>query len=255
MRLQDKSIVVTGASAGMGRAIVELFVQEGANVIAVARRKDRLDELAESLKDAPGTIVPFVGDISKLQDNEAMIECALSEFGQFDVLVNNAGIMDDMSAIGDMTDEMLEKLIRVNTFGPFYAMRKAVQVFLAQGDEDEGGTIINIASAGAEHHIAGVAYAASKAAVIAATKNTAFMYMDQGIRCNAIAPGGVMTEIGLTMPPASEFGRSRMATLLPLAPVLGMPEDIANVALFLASDESSYVNGIVLTVDGGWTND
>jgi len=255
MRLENKSVVVTGASAGMGRAIVELFVQEGANVVAVARRKERLDELAESLKDAPGKIVTFVGDVSKLEDNEAMIECALAEFGQFDVLVNNAGIMDDMSAIGDMSDELLEKLIRVNTFGPFYAMRKAVQVFLAQGEEEEGGTIINIASAGAEHHVAGVAYAASKAAIVAATKNTAFMYMKKGIRCNAIAPGGIMTEISLSMPAPTELGRNRIGTLLAMAPPVGMPADIANAALFLASAESSYVNGVVLYVDGGWTND
>ena len=255
MRLEGKSIVVTGASAGMGRAIAELFVQEGANVVAVARRKELLDELAESLAGAPGRLVPFKGDIGKREDNEAMIDRAIEEFGRLDVLVNNAGVMDDMAPIGDMSDEMLENLIRVNTFGPFYAMRKAVQVFLAQGDEDEGGTIVNIASIGAEHHTAGVAYAASKAAIVAATKNTAYMYMEQGIRCNAISPGGVITDIGLSMPKSNEFGEARMSVLLALAPELGMPEDIANVALFLASDESSYVNGINLTADGGWSND
>jgi NAD(P)-dependent dehydrogenase (short-subunit alcohol dehydrogenase family) len=254
MRLQDKSVVVTGASAGIGRAIVELFAQEGANIVAVARRLELLEELVEELKDAPGTVVPFKGDVSIRENNEAMIDCALKQFGRLDVLVNNAGIMDDMTAMGDVSDEMIEDIFAVNTFGPMYAMRKAAQVFLAQGDEDEGGVIVNIGSIGAAHHTAGVAYGASKAALITATKNTAFMYLDQGIRCNVISPGGVMTDIALSMPKSNEFGQGRMETLLPLAPELGMPEDIAQVALFLASDESHYVNGVVLTADGGWMN-
>ena len=130
-------------------------------------------------------------------------------------------------------------------------MRKAVEVFLKQGD---GGNIINTCSVGAVHHTAGIAYCASKAAIAAATKNTAFMYMEQGIRCNGIAPGGVVTDIPLVMPKADEFGFSRTSSLLVHSPELGMPEDIANAALFLASDESSFINGVILTCDGGWTN-
>jgi NAD(P)-dependent dehydrogenase (short-subunit alcohol dehydrogenase family) len=176
---------------------------------------------------------------------------AIKEFGRLDVLVNNAGIMDDMSPVAEMSDEMLEELMRVNTYGPLYAMREAVKVFLAQG---EGGNIINIASVGSEHNTAGVAYAASKAALVAVTKNTAFMYMGDEIRCNAISPGGVLTEIALSMPPSKESGMGRVSDLLSFAPEMGMPEDIAAVALFLASDESHFVNGTVITADGGWTN-
>ena len=97
MRLEGKSVVVTGASSGMGKAIVELFVKEGAAVVAVARRKERLEALVESLQDAPGKVVAFAGDVSKREDNEAMIDLAVSEFGKLDVLVNNAGVMDDMA--------------------------------------------------------------------------------------------------------------------------------------------------------------
>lgn len=251
MRLENKSIVVTGASAGMGHAIATRFAQEGANVIAVARRQDRLEALAEAMGDAPGRIVPFVGDMGIEQTSEDMIDLALREFGRLDALVNNAGIMDDMSPVGEMSNEMLETLMRVNTYGPLYAMRRAVRAFLAQG---EGGSIINIASVGAVHNTAGVAYAASKAALVAATKNTAFMYMEQGIRCNAISPGGVLTEIAMVMPPSNPFGMERIGNLLSFAPEMGMPEDIASAALFLASDESHFVNGSVLTADGGWTN-
>ena len=251
MKLEGKTVVVTGASAGLGKSISELFVQEGANVVAVARRQTLLDELAASLKDAAGKIVTFVGDVSKKGDNEAMIDLAVTKFGRLDVLINNAGIMDDVSAIGDVTDEMLEKLINVNTFGPLYAMRKAVQVFLKQ---DDGGNIINIVSVGAFCNIAGVAYNLSKAAMVSATKHTAFMYLENEIRCNAIAPGGIMTDISQVMPTSNEFGKARVDTVIDLMPKLGEPEDIAATALFLASDESKFINGVILTVDGGWTN-
>jgi NAD(P)-dependent dehydrogenase (short-subunit alcohol dehydrogenase family) len=251
MRLEGKTAVVTGASAGMGQAIASLFVQEGANVVAVARRQERLEELAESLAGAAGRIVIFSGDIGVEATSTQMIDLAVKEFGKLDILVNDAGIMDDMSPVAEVSNEMLDDLLRVNTLGPIYAMRKAVQVFLGQG---EGGNIINIASVGAEHNTAGVAYAASKAAIVAATKNTAFMYLDDEIRCNAISPGGVMTEIALVMPPSKESGMERVGTLLALSPEMGMPEDIAAVALFLASDESHFVNGTVVTADGGWTN-
>lgn len=251
MRLENKVAVVTGASAGMGRAIAERFAQEGARVIAVARRQNLLEELADELKDAPGKVIPCAGDIGDEDTSRAMIARAVKEFGSLDILVNNAGIMDDMSPIAEMSNEMLTELMRVNAYGPIYAMREAVKVFLEQGT---GGNIINIASVGSEHNTAGIAYAASKAALVAATKNTAFMYIDDEIRCNAISPGGVLTDIALTMPPSKESGMQRISNLLSFAPEMGMPEDIAAVALFLASDESHFVNGTVITADGGWTN-
>lgn len=249
MKLHGKSIVVTGASSGMGKAIVERFVREGANIVAVARRKERLEELAGALKDAPGKVVPFSGDISKEETVVGAIDLAVSEFGRLDILINNAGIMDDMSPIGDATNEKMEQIFNVNVFGPMYAMRKAVQVFLAQGD---GGNIINVASLGAMRTAAGAVYCASKAAVVSLTKNTAYMYLPQGIRCNAIAPGGITTEIGTSMGMPNMAGYGRVKNVLATAPAPGSPEQIASAALFLASDDSGYVNGDVLLVDGGW---
>ena len=159
MKLAGKVAVVTGASSGMGRSIVELFVKEGCNVVAVARRKERLDALAESLKDADGKVIVFTGDISSRKINEEMISCAVEHFGKLDILVNNAGIMDDMSPIGDVTDEKYEQIMKVNVYGPMAAMRKAVNAFKSQGTK---GCIINVASVGGMRTCAGAVYCASK---------------------------------------------------------------------------------------------
>jgi len=249
MKLHNKSIVITGASSGMGKAIVELFAREGANIIAVARRLERLEELAASLKDAPGKVIPYQGDVSRQEVMEGAIDTAVKEFGRLDVLVNNAGVMDDMSPIGDFTNEKLEQVFSVNVYGPMYSMRKAVQVFLEHGD---GGNIINVASLGAMRTAAGAIYCASKAAVVSMTKNTAFMYIPNGIRCNAIAPGGIATEIASSMGMPNMNGYGRVQKVLATSPEPGTAENIAAAALFLACDDSSYVNGDVLLVDGGW---
>jgi len=248
MRLKDKSVVVTGASSGMGKAIVTLFAKEGANVVAFARRKERLEELAEELKGYSGKVVPFAGDVSKQKDIESAIDTAVKEFGKFDILVNNAGVMDDMGAIGDFTNEKLDQVFQVNVYGPMFAMRKAVSIFKEQGS----GNIINVASLGAMRTCAGAVYCASKAALVSLTKNTAFMYQPDGIRCNAIAPGGITTEIATSMGMPNMAGYGRVQKVLAAAPEPGSAENIANAALFLASDESAYITGDVLVVDGGW---
>ncbi len=251
MRLNGKSVVVTGASSGMGKAIVELFVKEGASVVAVARRKERLDALVESLQGEPGKVIAMAGDVSKREDNEAMIELAVKEFGKLDVLVNNAGVMDDMAPIAEVTDEKYEYVMGINVYGPMAAMRKACQVFLGQGN---GGNIINVSSVGASHQAAGPVYGASKAALNTMSRNTAFMYQKEGIRCNVIAPGGISTEIGAAMGMPNMTGYSKISGVLKLSPPQGQAADIANAALFLASDESAYISGVVMPVDGGWTS-
>ena len=158
MKLKGKSVVVTGASSGMGKAIVERFAKEGANIIAVARRRERLEALAESLKNEPGKVIPYVGDISKEETNIDAIDAAVKHFGRLDILINNAGVMDDMSPIGDVRNETIDHVFSVNLYAPIYAMRKAVQVFLEQGD---GGNIVSIASLGGLRTVAGAVYSAS----------------------------------------------------------------------------------------------
>ena len=249
MKMENKVVVVTGASSGMGRAIVERFVREGAKVVAVARRRERLEALAAELADAPGKVAVYVGDIGSREVNEGMIDFAVETFGALDVLVNNAGIMDDMAPIGDATDEKYEQVMRVNVYGPMTAIRKAVNYFKEAG---RPGNIINITSEGGTHSCAGVIYCASKAAMNSVTRNTSYMYQNDNIRCNAIAPGGINTEIANSMGMPNMAGYERVKTVLACAPKLGSPEQIAAAALFLASDESSYVNGVILPVDGGW---
>lgn len=258
MELEGKSVVVTGAAAGIGNAVVELFLDNGANVVAVDTQGERLENLCEEWADKPGRVIAFVGDVSEEATTDGMIDAAIENFGTFDVLVNNAGVMDDNTAIGDMSDEMMEHVFAVNTYGPMRAMRKAVNAFVAlnpdaEEDDETIGSIINIVSVGAVHQTAGASYCASKGALLSATKNTAFMYIHKGIRCNAICPGGIITDLPITMPTANDFGFSRTSELLVHSSLLGMPEDVANAALFLAKDDSHFINGAVLNVDGAWT--
>lgn len=249
MKLKNKAIVVTGASSGIGKAIVELFVKEGANVIAVARRAERLASLAESLKGEDGECIPFTGDVSRREDCEAMIDECIKHFGKLDVLVNNAGVMDNMATVANCTDEKYEYIMGINVYGPMAAMRKAVNVFLEQGN---GGNIITVSSFGAYHPVSGAVYSASKAAVNALALHTAFAYAKEHIRSNVIAPGGINTEINTSMGQLDMDGYGRIRGVHALMPATGESMDIANCALFLASDDSSFISGQVIGVDGGW---
>lgn len=191
-----------------------------------------------------------MGDVSKKEACEGMIDFALEQFGRLDVLVNNAGVMDDMAAAAEFLDEKYDYVMGINVYGPMCAMRKAVQVFLRQGG---GGNIITVSSVGGMHQAAGVVYGASKAAVNAMVRHTAFAYRNEKIRCNAIAPGGINTEIAQAMGAPNMDGFGRIQGVQALMPGTGEVKDIASAALFLASDESGFISGQILAVDGGWT--
>ncbi|RFU68547.1 SDR family oxidoreductase [Bacillus sp. V59.32b] len=251
MRLNEKVAVVTGAASGMGKAIAELYAKEGAKVILADYNFEGAETVASGIVANGGTAKAVKANVAESSDIENMINTAVSEFGTLDILVNNAGIMDGFEPVGDITDEKWDRIFDINTKSVMRATRKAVSIFLEKGK----GVIVNTASTGGFNGAhAGVAYTASKHAVVGITKNTGFMYANKGIRCNAIAPGATITNIESTMTNLNEFGTSRTQVAQSVIPRAGQPEEIAQVALFLASDESSFVNGTVVTADAGWTS-
>ena len=249
MRLSNKVAVVTGAGSGMGRAIAERFAAEGAQVVAADINADTLKEVVNGIEAKGGQVTSILANMAVEAEVEAMIEAAIKAYGKLDILVNNAGIMDNMAPVGEVTNAMWERVFAVNVMGPMQASRKAVNLML----QAEGGVIINVASVGGlQGGRAGAAYTASKHAIIGLTKNTAYMYAQKGIRCNAICPGAVETNIASSMTGISEFGASRQGGTMAALPRAGKPAEIAEVALFLASADSSFVNGVALTADAGW---
>ena len=249
MRLENKVVLLTGASAGIGRDTALLFAKEGAKVVAVARREERLKEIAEQSKDLAGEIVAFKADISKQEDIDKMVDFTMDKYGKIDVLVNNAGVMDNFEPVTEVTDEDWNKIISINLTAPMKTLRKVLPIMVKQ----EKGSIVNISSLGGLFGArAGASYTSSKFALTGLTKNTAYMYMEQGVRCNSIHPGGVETEITDNLKP-SEFGMDRVMKGIANNLRSGSGEEIANIALFLASDESSFVNGATITADAGWT--
>lgn len=250
MKLKDKVAVVTGAASGMGKEIAALYAKEGAKVIAADLNLEGAEAVVKEIEQNNGKAKAVKVNVAKQEDIDNMIDTAVNAYGTLDILVNNAGIMDGFEPAGDILDERWDLIFDVNTKGVMRAMRKALPIFL----EKEQGVIINTASTGGFNGAhAGAAYGASKHAVIGLTKNTGYMYAQKGIRCNAIAPGGVATNISSSMGNVSEFGMERTKPVQAVMPRVGQPEEIAQAALFLASEESSFVNGTVLTADGGWT--
>ena len=251
-KLENKVSVITGAGSGMGKEIALLFAAEGSKVIATDIDQKRLDALKIEIKEKGGEVTTLISNIAKEEDIENMISVAVSTYGTLDILVNNAGIMDHFAPVAELENAMWEKVMKVNVDGPFKAMRSALKIFLKKGN----GVIVNIASIGGLNAArAGAAYTASKHAVIGLTKNTGYMYSKSGIRCNAIAPGAVNTNIGDTIDfsKITPLVNERIMPGMALNPRTGEPSEIAKVALFLSSDDSSFVNASVITVDGGWS--
>lgn len=250
MRLQGKVAIVTGAASGMGKAIAELYAKEGAKVVVSDYNFEGAKSVVEAIKAAGGEAIANRTNVAELADLENLFAETKAAFGKLDILVNNAGIMDGMEPVGEISDERWDRVFAVNTTGVMRAMRIATNIFLEQG---YGVIINNISAGGLRGARAGAAYTASKHAVTGLTKNTAYMYANSGIRCNGIAPGGVETNIGASMTNLSQFGMGRQQTGMATMPRSGKPEEIAQLALFLGSDESSFINGQIIAADAGWT--
>jgi NAD(P)-dependent dehydrogenase (short-subunit alcohol dehydrogenase family) len=252
MRLEGKVALITGAGSGMGRAMAHLFTAEGAKVVAAEWHEETLKEVVDEVTATGGQIVGVQGNVALEADCEKVIDAAIQAYGRLDVLCNNAGVMDTNQGVAELTNEMWERVIGINLNGPMFLSRKAVPIMIAQG----GGSIVNTSSlAGLGGGAAGAAYTVSKHGLIGLTRNTAFVYALDGVRCNAIAAGAVETNIMQSVDPAKmdPKGSARFNTWYAAIPAQLKPTDIANLALFLASDESKMINGAIVTADGGWS--
>ena len=242
-RFTGKTVIVTGAGSGIGRATASRVAREGGRVVAVDVSQERLDEFAAEHDGAD--VVTLVADIT---DDTKVAEIVAAAGERIDGLANIAGIMDDMTPIAELTDPVWDRVMRVNVDGTMKLMRAVAPVMLAQGS----GSIVNTASEAAlRGSAAGVAYTASKHAVVGLTKSTAFMYGPSGLRVNAVAPGPTITNIEATF--ASPLGAQRVRQAMAVLPDAAEAEALAASITFLLSDDGVNVNGVVLASDGGWS--
>ncbi|MBB5779122.1 SDR family NAD(P)-dependent oxidoreductase [Nonomuraea jabiensis] len=242
----DRVALITGAGSGIGRAMAVAFAKAGARVVACDIDKESAGQTAEEIGEAA---VAVSADISDEASVAALTEAAIGAYGRIDVLCNNAGIMDTMALPADIPVELWERVLRVNLTGTFLVTHAVLPHMLRQGS----GSIVNTASeAGIRGGAAGAAYTASKHGVVGLTRSVAWAHAKDGIRCNAILPGPTMTNIA-TNASFDPTGAARLGPVLALGERLAQPEQMADAALFLASDAASFINGAIVPVDGGWS--
>lgn len=240
MQLEGKVAIVTGGGRGIGRAIVKRFAQAGARVVIAEFDPESGQHTADDVIAASGQARHITTDTGDRASVDAMVEATLAQYGQIDILVNNAGLTGENGHFLDVTPEIWDRVVRVNQSGIFHCGQAAARIMAKAG----GGVFINISSVnGAVPQARCVAYAAAKAAVESITKSMAIDLAPYGIRANAIAPGPIQTREPEDAPP-----RPNAKTLLNRN---GLTSEIAAAALFLASEESSYITGQTLLVDGG----
>lgn len=247
-RLKNKTALITGAGSGMGRAQAVLFAKEGARIIAADINMDGLKKTVEEIESHGGDAFAVEIDVSKKSSVEEGVRKGLEKYGKIDILSNTAGILDDYKPTLDTPEELWDKIMSVNLKGVYF-MTNAV---LPQMIEREDGVIVNIASIAA--FVAGgggAAYTSAKHAIAGYTKQLSFDYGKKGIRVNAIAPGAI--ETGMTKE-IFEKGSADVMEAVKSVPAgrYGQAEEIASVALFLVSEESTFMHGAIVPVDGGW---
>ncbi|MFB8030989.1 MULTISPECIES: SDR family NAD(P)-dependent oxidoreductase [unclassified Streptomyces] len=244
-----RSVIVTGAGSGIGRAVALRFAAEGARVVIADVDHASAGKVAEEVAQAGGTAVTVIGDLRDQAVVDRVAATATEEFGGIEVLVNNAGVMDSMSAAADTGDDEWERVIGINLTAPFRLTRAVLPHMLAAG---RGAIVFTASEASLRGSAAGAAYTASKHGIAGLTKSLAVMYRGQGIRTNAIAPGGTLTNIKVD----ADRGAHGPAALAPYMGNVGTPaqaDEQAAAIVFLASDAASNINGAILPVDNGWS--
>lgn len=249
MKLANKVALITGAGSGMGKSAALIFAAEGAKVGAVDINEAQVKETVAEITKKGGQAIAIRADVSKSEDVKRMVDETVAKFGGLNVVYNNAGIEGESNFISNMTEEQFDRVIAINLRGVFLGMKYSLPHLIKAG----GGSIINQASiAGLVAIRGGAGYAAAKAGVIALTRVGALEYGRYNIRVNAICPGAIETPMAQRI----RQGQAPNPKAIQRISVLGRmaePEEIAKVALFLASDDSSFATGAPFIIDGGWT--
>lgn len=249
-KLTDKVAIITGSGAGIGKAIASLYAKEGAKVVIADFNETALNETVKELQAENLQAFGVKVDVSKEADVQKMVDETIEKYGRLDIVVNNAGVGDNMQAAANVEDEVWERVMNINLNGVMRVTRKSIPAMLENG----GGTFVNMASiTGLTGGRGGLAYTAAKHAVVGMTKNVASQYGPQNIRSNAIAPGHVETGFAASHTGMDDFGMEIATRGVNLMTRAGNVDDIANIALFLASEESSFINGVAIAADGGWS--
>jgi len=257
-RLQDRVCMVTGAASGIGRAIARRFAQEGAQVIILDPRSEPIEggeSTVDLIRKAGGKVTALDVDVSVWEDVDQAVSATVAKHGALHVIVNNAAIYTGTDLLATSQDDW-DRVMAVNLRGVFNGCKRAVQQMLTQEPIAEArGRIVNISSQHGMIACPGdIAYGVSKAGTVYITRQIANDYAAQGIVCNAVAPGKILTGRTDAIDEASlQYSRSRTPMGRKPLSRLGKPDDVASAALFLTSDECSYMNGANLMVDGGWT--
>jgi dehydrogenase/reductase SDR family protein 4 len=244
--LKDKVAVVTGASRGIGRAIAQAFAREGAAVVICGRKQETLDQVAAEIEGGPGMVFPHACHVGRADQIQRLVETAHQKFGKIDILVNNAGTNIAQEAVLQIDEGKFDKMVEVNLKSAFRLIQAIAPGMCQRG----WGSIVNIASiSGVRPQYHGMLYSMTKAALIMMTQSYALELGPRGVRVNAIAPGMIQTVL-------SEYfwkDDARREKILEEQPVkhLGQPDEIAEMALLLASDRGSYITGQTMIVDGG----
>ena len=246
-KLEGKIALITGAGSGVGKGMAELFSENGCKVVVVDVLGERVNQVVAKIgSNASG----MVKDLSNKDQVESMVDEAYRSMGKIDILCNNAGIMDGVTPVADTSDELWQRVMNVNLNAPFWASRRVIPRMLKDGH----GAILNTASVASFFAgKSGAAYAVSKHGLIGLTKSIAVFYGDKGIRSNAMVLGAVNTAIGFGSSNPNPLGLELMKKSMASLPRMAEVTEIARLGLFLVSDDSSFVNGSCVVIDGGWS--
>lgn len=241
MKLQDRVAIVFGGTSGLGEATAKAFANEGAKIVVTGRDEEEGNRIVKDIKDSDQDAIFVKADVTEKNDIQAVVDKALTTYGQIDILYNGAGIHDAYDNAVELEEDFYDKLMAINVKAPYLASKMVIPHFIKQG----GGTIINVGSQATQMAgPGGSAYVTSKHAILGFSKQLAFDFGSQGIKVNTLSPGFIKT-------PMTEGIEDERLERIP-AKRAGKPEEIAALAVFLASDDSNYMQGANVLMDGGW---